>query len=359
MAIPGPSPQELAKKLHYQDKEFNPKHLRPSGIGNCARAQVLTVLNALYPGEKDFQPDNPQGKAGLKAAAVNGDIREDDYYEKVKDLYPGKVYGGQQTQFELKHPYLFNPDNEPITSHPDLFVPDIPLDEEIKTASEASRKYLPKGSHVKQVIYRYFLWNRAEQIKPYIRIVYLFRALEPEFFELVPEGDGLRAQWDGGFYSWDYIKSLDERMKWMLECVDKKEIPPREGDSPHYYECRYEPLGAECPWRESCWAEELAEERTPPVRVDNLADKIRELAEVDENRRRHARAAEDYKKRKKQLQKELAPVFEEFDTSKLSALDPQGREVVVKRKYVEVPEKTQKGFSFWQYDVIIRESSSD
>ncbi len=353
--IPGPSAQSLAAEMLRQDKGFDPRHVRPSGVGMCLKAQVLTILHALHPEEKRFAPHRPDGKAGLLPSAVLGDMHEEKRFEAWCRAYSGAVYGGEN-QYSLAHPQLKNPDGTPVTAHPDIYLPEIPLDEEVKSTGAGSESYLPKKAHLDQLLYRHYLWWLSEGIRPYGRIHYSFRenlvdAAMPAAYEFVPLEKGMLSLWNQELWPWDYLVSLEERIRYILACVDKKEVPPRhrEADSPYYYECYFQPLQAECPWRESCWKEELAEAREPPVRLDNLAATIRDLHKLKAECASAREKAGHLDKERRKLQKELDPFFEEFGDRLAAGLGE--RMIVVSRKRVQVRPRNLDGYSFWRYDI--------
>jgi len=360
--IPGPSGKELSHLMVYLDKGFNPLHIRPSGVGLCLKAQVLTILHARYPQEKSFLPDNPAGKDGLALAAAFGNAYEEWRYDQAWAPWEGtpgigKVFGGVK-QYDLSHPTLKNIDGTPITSHPDIAVENedgiIVLDEEIKTTGECSREYLPKEPHLEQRLLRQWFWKHGVGVEPAGRIHYGFRGSftnpeAPADFELIPHEKGMLGLWNETVYEWEFINSLEERLRYILECVQKKSIPPRhpKAEDQHYYECYFQTkeFQAECPWRESCWAEELAYERRPPILVINAEETILTLRDLKEKKAGSDKESRALHYEIKKLQKRLDPFFEEFG-DRISAGG-----VTVDRTLVKVPEKKSGGYEFFRYDI--------
>ena len=129
---PGPSPADLARGMLQQEKDFDPAHIRPSGVGMCLKAQVLNILSVLYP--EEYVPDKPDGKDSLIGAAVLGDMHEERRVWGWRRAYGGEII----TQYDLRHPELKNVDGTPVTAHPDIFVPELNLDEEVKSTGAGS-----------------------------------------------------------------------------------------------------------------------------------------------------------------------------------------------------------------------------
>ncbi len=346
--IPGPSPADLARGMLQQEKDFDPAHIRPSGVGMCLKAQVLNILSVLYP--EEYVPDKPDGKDSLIGAAVLGDMHEERRVWGWRRAYGGEII----TQYDLRHPELKNVDGTPVTAHPDIFVPELNLDEEVKSTGAGSVNYLPKESHVDQLLLRLLWWRKYENRVMYGRITYSFRESlvnpdHPVVFEFVPEGDGYCL--GDKCFDLSYMESLEERLFYVRRCLDTREIPPRHPKAvdQYYYECYfYSPeLGhLECPWRESCWAEELAYERRPAIQVENIGGLLEEFVALKEQQQQADKVSRELKNRCRAIQKRLDSIFDEFG-DRIAA-----RGIVLERTLVEVPPRQAEGYSFYRYNVL-------
>jgi|LSQX01.1.fsa_nt_gb hypothetical protein len=349
--VPGPSAVELAEAMLFQDKNFNRAHIRPSGVGMCLKAQVLMILNELYPEEEAFQPFNPEGKNGLLQMAILGDIHEGWRFDAWRRVYKGRLYGGDK-QYNLETKRILNVDGTPVTAHPDIYAPDIPLDEEVKSTGESSADYLPKKPHVEQRLLRQAFWKYDVGVEPFGRIVYSFRETltdpkNPAVFELIPDSRGMVALWDETLYEWDFIRSLEDRLRYIKTCVEKKEIPPRhpEASDQYYYECYFvtRTVQAQCPWREDCWAAELREERRPAIVVESAKELLREFVDLKTKQQEVEKVSRVLKERIKSVTRRLDPFFNEFG-AKIGFGD-----IVVERKKVSVPARQQEAYEFYRY----------
>ena len=359
--FPGPTAQELAYSAVYINKGFNPLHIRPSGVGLCQRAQVLTILHALYPDVEDYKPRRPDGKDGLATAAAYGNSYEDWRYRQswLLNVKEGRVYGGSD-QYNLAHPDLVNVDGTPVVAHPDIVLEvggRVLLDEEIKTTGSGSRNDLPKLPHLEQRLLRQYFWKKKVGVEPFGRIHYGFRGSftdprNPVDFEMIPHERGMLGLWNEKIYPWEYIEELNQRLVYIRDCVERQVIPGRHprADSPEYYECHFasDLFQAECPWREDCWKEELEYERRPAVLVADADGIVRELVLLKERRCELDKESRELTKRIKELQKRLDPFFDEFGDRIMAG------GVVIERVLVKVPERQQKAFEYHKYEVKLK-----
>jgi hypothetical protein len=111
----------LAKAREATQKNFNPAHIRPSGVGTCLREQFYRIMNALYPEEPEYQPQEPDGKAGLEGVAQLGHVIEAGLVQAWAEHYQGEI----KCQFNLSSPDILNIDGTPVTAHPDIWVPEL------------------------------------------------------------------------------------------------------------------------------------------------------------------------------------------------------------------------------------------
>ena len=294
----------LSDKLFEQTQIFDPYEVRPSAIASCARKQVYQALG---------YPANETAMRELQGVAYMGHIIEEALANLYSKNYPGKTY----RQFELTTPYG-------IKAHADIWVPARNTDIEVKSVSVGARYYgLPKDEHFKQLMLRLHFHHKYRKRNVKGEIVYFFREtlLDTETMEPVV----IAVEYDPSLG-----QELETRLCWILECIERKTIPPREGSSPEAYPCKSKTsyLRAECPYRELCWADEL--EETPAQRIERLKDTLEEYAKLKEMKSSFDQRSKAVEQQIKKIEELLSEVFEREKTDKIAAGQYQ-----LKRTYIE------------------------
>jgi hypothetical protein len=319
-------------------------------VGGCLREQWYRIQNALSPLDPKLSPSNPEGKAALAGMARLGHIIEAALADLWAANYPKKVV----RQFILSNNELFNIDGTMVTAHPDIWIPSLNLDVEVKSVSVGARHRLPIKSHVDQLLLRLYWWRRIKRRTVTGEIPYVFREtfFDPDtkttpVFRFSPVGGGYVCENTGEVYSLDYLRSLNERLHALAHSVAIIVPPPKGANSPDEFPCRLitPTHSTECPWRENCWAVELAEKRNPGPTVEAAGEIICRLVEAKERQKIADAAANAEKEEVKAIQKEIDPFFDEFG-SKISF-----KNIAATRSEVNVAEKVVPGFSFYRYAV--------
>ncbi len=324
--IPKELSEKLAEIMVYPRDEFDPSEIRPSEIGTCLAEAEFRIKNALYPENELFQPTNPRGKKKLRGVAKIGHLVE----ELRKDAWEQLGYK-VDTQIPLESD-LENPNGTKIRSHPDIYIEELKLDEEVKTTGIKNRGYLPYDYHIDQLLYRLFLW-RKKGIDIRGNLIYFFRenvvpegenGFDPLEFAFIPTQKGIFI--DGvGVYTWEYVNSLEERFQDLLDTLDNKEeiLMPRIADNPNHFLCFFmsdnyttrceEDKGiVECPWRYNCWAEELDYQETEAFMVEVCEPLLEEYKELKEEKSSVNQEVNQISNRIKEIETELSWFFDNF-----------------------------------------------
>ncbi len=346
------------EQLKESKNRFNPSHIRPSSAGSgCLRQEVYRILNALYPEEAEYIPPNPNGKDGIKGMARIGDIVEEEALNRTRESL-NRLNKRVFPQYELPSPRgLKNPDGSIVVAHPDIYVPSLNYDIEIKCVGTASIPRLPNQSHVEQLLLRLLWWKRSKDKKLTGVLTYFFRetyyapgTLEPIRFVIEPIVGGFNVKDESGkileTHTINYVEEIEERLHTIAKCVETLTLPERT-ESHNVFPCYVHGKDSvtECPWREKCWAKELEEERSPGALVEKAEDIVTKLSEAKEKQKALDKKAREAKKEVKALQEELTPVFDEFG-DKITA---GGH--TVSRTLVNIPEKTMRGYSYYRYSM--------
>lgn len=296
---------------------FDPAQIRPSAIGHCMRQEGYRCLG--YEGS--------DGMKELEAIAFLGHVIEERLADIYSELIPGKVY----RQFPLKTPYG-------IEAHPDIWVPSLNLDVEVKSVSLGAKFYgLPKPEHLDQHMLRLHFHHKYRHRPAKGELVYFFRETfwdpetrKPLVFQV--EYDSQKGQ------------ELEDRLLYMVETIRVKgELPPREHDNPNTYPCqsRTRYFTTRCPYLELCWEGEL--EGPPPLTVAEAEDALKEYAALKEERKALIDRADAIKDRMEELQEELEALFDD-GVKKIAA-----GEYVLSRSYVEPAHVEYDRAGYWTY----------
>jgi len=286
------SPEVIRQQIAKSQERFDPKEIRPSAIASCARKQVYAAIE---------YPANEEAMHELKGIAFLGNMLDQKLADFWSKLYPGKVY----RQFELRTPYG-------IVAHPDIWVPGLNLDVEVKSVSVGSKYYgLPKPEHYDQLQLRLHFHHKYRKKPVRGEIVYFFREtfLDPESW--APLSFPIEYDPDRG-------QVLETRLNFIIECVDNKVIPDREGSNPNFYPCKSKSkhLQAECPYREICWEGHL---ETPPTPVQEAEDILKRYAELEELRKGFQKNADAVKEEIQGLQEQLNAIFDRTNAEIITA----------------------------------------
>lgn len=274
------------------NERFDPTHIRPSGISSCARKQVYAALD---------YPSNEEAMRELEGIAFLGNLLDRSLADFWSRMYPGKVY----RQFELRTPYG-------VVAHPDIWVPGLNLDVEVKSVSVGAKYYgLPKKEHVDQVQLRLHFHHKYRKKPARGEIIYFFREtfLDPE-------------SWQPLSFTVEYNpakgQELETRLKYILECVESKVLPERESTNPDYFPCKSKTkyLQAECPYRDICWEGHTEEPATPVQEAEEL---LQRYAELDGMRRTHQKNADAVKGEIQEIQEQLNAMFDREQTERIAA----------------------------------------
>jgi len=337
----------LAEARGDSQNVFSPIHIRPSGVGSCLREQFYRILNAAYPEKIEFQPSNPEGKTALEGVAQLGHIIENALADLWAKKYSGKTY----RQYSLAHPSLKNLDGTAVTAHTDIWVPSLKTDIEVKSVSISAKYRLPIKNHVDQLLLRLLWWRKLKNRVVTGEIPYIFRETfyDPEtgkvpVFKFLPEEEGYLCENTGKLYSWEYIKSFEERLFSLRNSLETLNPPEREG-SLHGFPCQVTTpnYSTECPWREKCW--KLEEERAPGFMVKAAEELILRLIKAKENQKTAEALAKAAKEEVQVIQKELDFFFDEFGP-KIS-----GGGYTVVRTSVDMSEKVIPAYSYYRYSI--------
>lgn len=340
----------ILSEVNATQDTFDPAHIRPSGVGGCLREQWYRILSAVHPADARFVPTRPKGKESIAGMAQLGHIIEDSLAGMWSSGYHGKTY----RQIGLTRPGLSNLDGSTVTAHPDIWVPSLNTDIEVKSVSVAARWRLPIKSHVDQLLLRLHWWVEHKKRVVVGEIPYFFREtfFDPDtgttpVYRFVPEDGGYRCENTGEFYSRDYLVSLDDRLLSLRRSLDTLSPPPRAAATHKEFPCRLiTPLfSTECPWRETCWATEIAREREPGVIIEHAGELLIKLSAAKERQAAADKIANSAKDEVKSLQKELDPIFSQFG-DKVTAGG-----LTATRAGVNIPEKTMPGYSYFRYSV--------
>ncbi len=230
----------IAKELERRHGQFDPTEIRPSSIGHCARQEVYRVLG--YEG-------NPDAMRALQGVAYLGHIIEENlaalYAQEFDDAIP---------QFEIETPYG-------VKAHCDIWVPSLQKDIEVKSVSVKAKRYgLPKDEHLKQLMLRLHFNAKYFGATPIGEIVYFFR--ETMFDPATMAPVVIPVEYDPTFG-----QELEDRLLWIMQCIENKVLPGKEGQSPDHYPCRTSTAlyDVECPYRALCW-EEMEEAPAKPAK---------------------------------------------------------------------------------------------
>ena len=273
----------ILRKMEESQERFDPTHIRPSAISSCARKQVYAALG---------YPANEEAMRELEGVAFLGNLLDRSLADFWSKMYPGKTY----RQFELKTPYG-------IVAHPDIWVPGLNLDVEVKSVSVGAKYYgLPKPEHVDQVQLRLHFHHKYRKKPARGEIVYFFREtfLDPENWQPLSfpiEYDPVKGQ------------ELETRLNYILECVEREVLPDRESSSPDYYPCKSKTkyLQAECPYRDICWEGHIEEPATPVQEAEEI---LQRYAELDGMRKRFQQNADAVKGELQELQEHPEKLFD-------------------------------------------------
>lgn len=346
------------EQLAESASRFNPTHIRPSAVGSpCLRQEVLRILHALYPNAEEYIPPVPDGKDPIRGMAKIGDIVENEALKQTRAILNQqgkKVF----SQYELPNPKgLKNPDGSIVVAHPDIYVPSLGYDIEIKCVSTGAIHRLPNEQHRDQLLLRLLWWKEGKRKDITGILTYFFRetyyapgTLAPIRYIFEPVLGGYNIKTDKGvlidYFTLKYMRELEERLHYIAECVEKKILPDRTenyNDFPCYVHGR--DFISQCPWREKCWARELAEERSPGVILEEVEDIILELVMVKERQKAKDKEAREAKNKAKELEEKLTPYFERYG-NKITAGG-----YTISRTLVEIPEKVMKGYSYYRYSL--------
>jgi hypothetical protein len=314
---------------------------------------VLSILNAIHPGDPRYTPSAPTGKAPLAAVAAMGHAYESLRFAGFERLIPPaqfRLYGGAN-QYDLAHPTLKNPDGTPVIAHPDVVLADavsgaVLLDEEVKTVSDSYSSELPRKTHLEQRLLRQYIW-RSHGHNPCGRIHYAFRDT-PESamdYNLIPSHEGMIGFWAAvpdskKLYSWELLEELNKRLCYIADCVENRVIPDRL--PAENYECRLKRYGTQCPFRASCWPETAA---TLPLIAAETLKKVAEYAEITRKKAEHDKVSFALKNRQKEIQDELSPLLAVFGD------ELKAGSYLLARSLVDVPCRVGQAYSFYRYVV--------
>jgi hypothetical protein len=283
----------ILRKMEESQERFDPTHIRPSAISSCARKQVYAALG---------YPANEEAMRELEGIAFLGNLLDRSLADFWSRMYPGKTY----RQFELRTPYG-------IVAHPDIWVPGLNLDVEVKSVSVGAKYYgLPKPEHVDQLQLRLHFHHKYRK-KEGVRgeIIYFFREtfLDPESW--APLSFPIEYDPEKG-------QELETRLNYIMECVERKELPEREGTNPDYFPCKSKTkyLQAECPYRDACWEGHTEE---PATLVQEAEEILQRYAELDGMRKNLQKNADAVKAELQELQEQLNAIFDREQTERITA----------------------------------------
>lgn len=358
----------LAKAREATQKNFNPAHIRPSGVGTCLREQFYRIMNALYPEEPEYQPQEPDGKAGLEGVAQLGHVIEAGLVQAWAEHYQGEI----KCQFNLSSPDILNIDGTPVTAHPDIWVPELKTDVEVKSVSISSRNYLPVDYHVDQLLLRLLWWHKYHFLKPSGQpagqLVYFFREtfVDPEtnrpvIFHFQPSDDKYHviAEETGEMvrsYPRAYMESLHERLVKLRDSLDIGIPPARGNDVPHSPPCYIasQHYTAVCPWRKNCWSNWIKED-DDGVFIDDpqLAKYICLLETLNAEKKALNQEAREISKSVKDIQLLLDAYFDLFGPRIATQTH------VISRTQVNVAEKIVPATSYYRYKIQAQGGPND
>ena len=280
----------IKKELERRHGQFDPTEIRPSAIGHCARQEVYRVLG--YEG-------NPDAMKALQGVAYLGHIIEENlallYAQEFEDAIP---------QFEIETPYG-------VKAHCDIWVPSLQRDIEVKSVSVKAKKYgLPKDEHLKQLMLRLHLNKKYLGADPVGEIVYFFREtmFDPETMApvVIPV-----------YYDPVAGQELEDRLLWIMQCIDNHVIPDQEGRSPDHYPCKSSTTfyDVECPYRELCW-ETVGEEPAKPASVG--LDLVERYVELQAKRNELNAEVKVLTEEIQEIEERLNAIFEQEKADKLA-----------------------------------------
>jgi len=280
----------IAKELNRRHGQFDPTEIRPSAIGHCARQEVYRVLG--YEG-------NPDAMKALQGVAYLGHIIEENlallYAQEFDDAVP---------QYEIETPYG-------VKAHCDIWVPSLQRDIEVKSISVKAKKYgLPKDEHLKQLMLRLHLNKKYLGADPVGEIVYFFREtmFDPETMApvVIPV-----------YYDPIAGQELEDRLLWIMQCIDNHVLPEQEGRSPDHYPCKSSTTfyDVECPYRELCW-EVVEEEPAKPASVG--LDLVKRYVELQDKRNKLNFEVKALTEEMQEIEERLNAIFEQEKADKLA-----------------------------------------
>src|SRR5690606_13614183 len=110
----------------------------------------------------------------------------------------------------------------------------------------------------------------------------------------------------------------ETRLNYIIECVERKELPEREGSNPDYFPCKSKTkyIQAECPYRDICWEGYTEEPATPVQEAEEL---LQRYAKLDELRKSFHKNIKDVEEELQKLHEQLNAIFDSEQSGLIAA----------------------------------------
>lgn len=218
-----------ATQLQHADTPFDPREMRLSAVGGCARQQTLRMLG--YPAT---EPTETQ-----LSIFASGHEHEDRVFRLWAARYPRQV----RRQIRVRTPYG--------TGHIDLWVAPERRLVEVKSTTLKMRDRLPLAAHVDQVLMYLHFWGRARDAQAEIA------------YRLKETGELLSFAVD---YDPDRVATLLRTLGAIESAVSVEEpLPIPDGYTAFAFPCAWGT--GRCPFWDHCWGADAAVAREKDVVV--------------------------------------------------------------------------------------------
>ena len=184
-------------------------------------------------------------------------------------------------------------------------------DIEVKSVSVKAKRYgLPKDEHLKQLMLRLHLNAKYCGVAPTGEITYFFRETMFDPATMAPvvipvEYDPVMGQ------------ELEDRLLWIMQCVENKILPNKEGQSPDYYPCKTSTAlyDVECPYRALCW-EEMEEAPAKPAKGG--VELVEQYVQLQARRNELNAEVKALTEEIQEIEEQLNAIFEQEKADKLA-----------------------------------------
>jgi hypothetical protein len=218
-----------ATQLQHADTPFDPREIRLSEVGGCARKQTLRILGYTATEPTETQP----------SIFASGHEHEERVFHLWATRYPRLV----RRQIRVRTPYG--------TGHIDLWVAPERLIVEVKTTTLKMHDRLPLPAHVDQVLMYLHFWGRARDAQAEIA------------YRLKETGEILSFAVD---YDPDRVATLLRTLGAIESAVSVEEpLPIPDGYTAFAFRCAWGT--GRCPFWDHCWGTDAAVAREKDVVV--------------------------------------------------------------------------------------------